>query len=65
MQDNKEFITIGEDIITHCINMAYQNDYPNVVVNSIHNYLKKDSLLAHISRHIGLKDIVLCSVSVC
>lgn len=42
--------------------MQYKS-FPADIVNAVHKYLTSESMLAHIAKHIGLKDLILSNVS--
>lgn len=64
-EDNEELIRNGEKLINTCINEYLKvnvSKLPDDARNAIKNYLTSESTLAHIGKHIGLKDIILCNV---
>lgn len=63
MENNYELIQEGGTIISNYVKTQYNKSYPEDVVNAVHNYLTSESMLAHIAKHIGLKDLILSNVS--
>lgn len=63
LEDNHELIQEGDNLISNYIKTEYSKSHPENVVNVLHEYLTSDSMLAHIGKHIGLKDLILTTVS--
>lgn len=64
IEDNADLIDAGNYIITTYLKNEFRKKYPDVLVNVLHDHLTTTKMLAYVSSHIGLKDIVLCIVSI-
>lgn len=57
-QHNHELAQDGFEIISSYIKEVYSKSYPSDIVNSIHDYLTTDEMLAHVAKHLGVIDLV-------
>lgn len=64
LENNYELIKEGEVLISNYIITEYSKSHPKVIVDAVHYYLSSESMLAHIGKHIGLKDLILTNVSI-
>lgn len=50
-------------MLKNYIKSEYSKSHQDDIVEALLNYLTSETMLAHISKHIGLKDLVLTNVS--
>ncbi|KDR19986.1 39S ribosomal protein L44, mitochondrial [Zootermopsis nevadensis] len=64
LEDNQEFIRRGETLMSEylkCHLRVALPRFPEEGICAVHGYLMTDKTLAHVSRHLGTKDIILSS----
>lgn len=64
IEDNSDLIQRGYHIITAYLKRVFQKKYPEVLVKVVHDHLISIETLARLASDIGLRDIVLCNVSI-
>lgn len=63
LKDNMELIKEGENFLTSFIKGYLRNvlpRFPEEGICAVHDYLMSNQVLAHVSSHIGTKDLLLC-----
>ncbi|KAH1003072.1 hypothetical protein HUJ05_011016 [Dendroctonus ponderosae] len=60
---NRELAENGAQIISQTIRGAYAPSYPSDVVEGIHSHLTSQEMLAHVGKHLGIKDLIKSLVS--
>ncbi|ERL88509.1 hypothetical protein D910_05895 [Dendroctonus ponderosae] len=55
---NRELAENGAQIISQTIRGAYAPSYPSDVVEGIHSHLTSQEMLAHVGKHLGIKDLI-------
>lgn len=66
IEDNKKLIEEGEVFIDDCVKDQLKISFPRFPtegINSVASQLTSQQSLAHVAMLIGLKDLILCSVS--
>uniref|UniRef100_A0A336LLF6 Large ribosomal subunit protein mL44 n=1 Tax=Culicoides sonorensis TaxID=179676 RepID=A0A336LLF6_CULSO len=62
LKDNRKMIEDGNQLLSNYVNAFLLFSYPklpSIGIKAIHDYLLSDDLLAHVSSHIGTKDLIL------
>ncbi|XP_066153875.1 large ribosomal subunit protein mL44 [Euwallacea fornicatus] len=58
LQHNYELSQNGLKLISKIIKEAYSKSYPTDIVKAVCDHLTTDEMLAHIAKHLGMRDLV-------
>lgn len=62
-KDNRELIAEGEEFIYKYLSDKFKTKYVPDIIDTARSYLTSESVLAHVGKHMGLKDLILSQVS--
>ena len=62
LASNRSLIKEGDKIVSDFLKEEFK-EHPDDVAEALHDYLTSVDMLAHVASHMGLRDIILTSVS--